>query len=106
MFDIAELHLKRGMPSVEMWKPFCKLQGKIEISNANAQLSIIIMAMAEDITHYVRRLQELHSLLDTLGEPVPIIKQATNFLISLDSEYLPFKRGRRLFRTPTPTRAS
>ena len=74
-----------------MWNSlslFYEVQGEIEISNATAQLSIV-MAETEDITIYVRRLQELHSLLDRLGEPVAITQQATNLLNSLNSKYSP-----------------
>ena len=74
-----------------MWNSlslFYEVQGEIEISNATAQLSIV-MAETEDITVYVRRLLELHSLLDRLGEPVAITQQATNLLNSLNSKYSP-----------------
>ena len=85
-------HVRNCKFAHEMWdslKSFYELQGEIEVSNATAQLSAIIMTEAEDITVYVRRLQELHSLLDRLGEPVPPTKQATNLLNSLNSKYSP-----------------
>ena len=85
-------HVRNCTYAWEMWaalKSFYELQGEIEVANANAQLSAIIMAEAEDITLYVRRLQEIHSLLDRLGEPVPATKQATNFINSLNSHYSP-----------------
>ena len=40
-----------------------------------------------DIAVYVRRLQEIHSLLDRLHEPVSPVKQATNLLNSLNTRY-------------------
>lgn len=61
-----------------MWntlKSFYELQGEIEIANANAQVSAVIMGEAEDITVFVHRLQILHSLLDRLGESVPPMEQ-------------------------------
>ena len=85
-------HTRNCQFAYEMWdslKSFYELQGEIEVSNATAQLSAIIMTESEDITVYVRRLQELHSLLDRLGEPVPITKQATNLLNSLNTKYSP-----------------
>ena len=63
--------------SLHVWnslKSFYSLQGGIEISDATAQLSTIIMAEAKDITVYVRRLQELHGLLDRLGMPIAVTK--------------------------------
>ena len=47
------------------------------------------MTKVEDITVYVRRLQDMHSLLDRMGEPMPITKQATNLLNFLNSKYSP-----------------
>ena len=69
-----------------------ELQGEIEVANATAQLSAIIMIEAEDITTYVRRLEELHSLLDRLREAVATTKQATNLLNSLYTKYSPMVR--------------
>ena len=85
-------HVRNCTSAFEMWNSlssFYELQGEIEISNATPQLSAIVMAEVEDITVYVRRLQELHSLLDRLGEPVATTKQATNLLNSLNSKYSP-----------------
>lgn len=85
-------HVRNCKSAFEMWnslKNFYELQGEIEIANATAQLSAIIMTEAEDITTYVRRLQELHSLLDRLGEAVAPTKQATNLLNSLNTKYSP-----------------
>ena len=82
-------HTRNCQFAHEMWdslKSFCVLQGEIEVSNATTQLSAIIMNEIEDITVHVRRLQELHSLLDRVGEPVPITKQATNLINSLNSK--------------------
>ena len=52
-------HVRNCTYAWEMWvalKSFYELQGEIEVANASAQLSAIIMAEAEDITLYVRRL--------------------------------------------------
>ena len=76
----------------QMWEAlssFYELQGEIEIANAQAQLSAIIMTESEPISAYVRRLQDLHSLLDRLGESVPATKQATYLLNSLNTRYAP-----------------
>ena len=73
-----------------MWenlKSFYELQGEIEVANAQAQLSGIIMTESESLVVYVRRLQDLHDLLARLEEPVPPTKQATNLLNSLNSRY-------------------
>ena len=73
-----------------MWeslKSFYELQGEIEIANATAQLSTIIMGEVEDLVVYVRRLQDLHSLLDRLGKAVSPNKQAINLLNSLNTRY-------------------
>ena len=75
-----------------MWdalKSFYELRGEIEVSNAHAHLSAIIMTESENISIYVRRLQELHSLLYRSGETVPTTKQATHLLNSLNSRYSP-----------------
>ena len=83
-------HVRNWKFAFEMWnslKNFYELQGEIEITNATAQLSAIIMTIAEDITTYVRRLQELHNLLGGLGEAVAPTKQATNLLNSLNTKY-------------------
>ena len=50
----------------QMWdalKKYYNLQGEIEVANAQAQLSTISQTEAEGITIYVRRLQELRSIL-------------------------------------------
>lgn len=85
-------HVRNCVYAYEMWeslRSFYELQGEIEIANAQAQLSAIIMTESEPITAYVRRLQDLHSLLDRLGESVPATKQATNLLNSLNTRYAP-----------------
>ena len=85
-------HVRNCVYAYEMWeslRSFYELQGEIEIANAQAQLSAIIMTESEPISAYVRRLQELHSLLDRLGESVPATKQATNLLNSLNTRYAP-----------------
>ena len=57
------------------------------MANAQAQLSAIVMGESEEIAVYVRRLQEIHSLLDRPHEPVSPAKQATNPLNSLYTRY-------------------
>ena len=85
-----QTHIRNCDTAHEMWtalKTFYELQGDIEVANANAQLSAIVMGETEDIAVYVRRLQEIHSLLDRLHEPVSPAKQATNLLNSLNTRY-------------------
>ena len=85
-----QTHVRNCDFAYQMWdalKTFYSLQGEIEVANANAQLSAIIQAESEDLTAYVRRLQEIHDLLDRLGEPIPVTKQATNLLNSLNTRY-------------------
>lgn len=56
----------------EMWislKAFYESQGEVEVANCTPQRSAITMIEAEDITTYVRRLEELHSLLGKLSQP-------------------------------------
>ena len=98
-------HVRNCTSAYAMWnslQTFYELQGEIEISNANAQLSAIVMAEAEEITVYVRRLQELHSLLDRLGEPVSTTKQATNLLNSLNSKYSPMVKNIQTWSQTAP----
>ena len=85
-----QTHIRHCDTAAQMWeslKSFYELQGDIEIANAHAQLSAIIMGETEEIAVYVRRLQDLHSLLDRLKEPVSAAKQATNLLNSLNTRY-------------------
>ena len=85
-----QTHIRNCNTAHEMWtalKTFYELQGDIEVANAQAQLSAIVMGESEDIAVYVRRLQEIHSLLDRLHEPVSPAKQATNLLNSLNTRY-------------------
>ena len=73
-----------------MWeslKAYYQLKGDTEISNAHALLSAITMGATENLVVYIQRLQELHDLLDSLGEPVSESKKASNLLNSLNSEY-------------------
>ena len=68
-------HVRNCKSAFEMWnssKAFYELQGEIEVVNATTQLSAIIWTKAEDIPTNVRRLQELHSLLDRQGEAVAV----------------------------------
>ena len=83
-------HVRNCRYAHEMWdslKKFYSLQGEIEVANAQAQLSAIIMTEVESISVYVQRLQDLHGLLDRLEEPVSATKQATNLINSLNSKY-------------------
>lgn len=83
-------HTRHCTYAYQMWeslKSFYELQGEIEVANAQAQLSAIIMTESESLAVYVRRLQDLHDLLARLEEPVPPTKQATNLLNSLNSRY-------------------
>ena len=85
-----QTHIRNCDTAHEMWmalKTFYELQGDIEVANAHAQLSAIVMGESEEIDVYVRRLQEIHSLLDRLHEPVSPAKQATNLLNSLNTRY-------------------
>ena len=85
-----QTHIRNCDTAHEMWtalETFYQLQGDIEVANAQAQLSAIVMGETEDIAVYVRRLQEIHSLLDRLHEPVSPAKQATNLLNSLNTRY-------------------
>ena len=73
-----------------MWealKSFYDIQGAIEIANAEAKLTAIIMGEAEDVSDYATRLQELHDRLRHLGEPVSPATQTINFLNSLNTRY-------------------
>ena len=75
-----------------MWdalKTFYSLQGEIEVADVTAQLSAIIQGESEDLTTFVHRLQEIHGLLDRLGETIPVTKQVTNLLNSLNTRYSP-----------------
>ena len=49
--------------------------------------SAIVMSESEAISPYVQRLQDLHDLLERLGEPVTEAKKASNLLNSLNSKY-------------------
>ena len=71
-----------------MWEAlsaYFQLKGDVEIANANALLSAIVMHESEDLSVYVRR--ELHDLLESLGEPINETKKASNLLNSLNTRY-------------------
>lgn len=68
---------------------YYNLQGEIEIANTQAHLSAIMQIEFETISAYVRRLEELHSILDNLGDPVSVTKRATNLINSLNTHYRP-----------------
>lgn len=90
-----QIHVRNCDFAYQMWdslKSYYMLQGEIEVSNAEAQLSAIMQSESEDISAYVRRLQELHGVLDSLGQPIPATKQATNLINSLNSRYRPMVR--------------
>ena len=85
-----QTHIRNCDTAHEMWqslKTYYELQGDIEVANAQAQLSAIVMEETEEIAVYVRRLQEIHSLLDRLHKPVSAAKQATNLPNSLNTRY-------------------
>lgn len=90
-----QTHVRSCDYAFQMWdalKKYYNLQGEIEVANAQAQLSAILQTESEGITVYVRRLQELHSILDNLGEPVSETKKATNLINSLNTHYRPMVR--------------
>ena len=100
-----QTHVRNCDFAYQMWdalKTFYSLQGEIEVANANAQLSAIIQAESEDLTAYVRRLQEIHDLLDRLGEPIPVTKQATNLLNSLNTRYSPMVKNIQTWSLTSP----
>ena len=90
-----QTHVRSCDYAFQMWdalKKYYNLQGEIEVANAQAQLSAILQTESEGITVYVRRLQELHSILHNLGEPVSETKKATNLINSLNTHYRPMVR--------------
>ena len=85
-----QTHIRNCDIAHEMWmnlKSFYELQGDIEVANAQAKLSAIVMGETEEIAVYVRRLQAIHDLLSRLNEPVSQAKQTTNLLNSLNTRY-------------------
>ena len=65
-------HVRNCLSANEMWESlsaYFELKGDVEIANANALLSAIVMHEYEDLSVYVQHLQELHDLLESLGEP-------------------------------------
>ena len=60
------------------FRVFRELKGDVEIANAQALLSAIVMHESEDLSVYVQRLQELHDLLESLGEPISETTKASN----------------------------
>ena len=85
-----QTHVRSCDCAFQMWdalKKYYNLQGEIEVANAQAQLSAILQTESEGITIYVRRLQELHSILHNLGEPVSETKRATTLIDSLNTHY-------------------
>ena len=81
MGDSEQIHIRGCDTAHEMWtnlKIFYEFQGDIEVANAQAKLSTIVMGETEEISVYVRRLQAIHDLLTRLNEPVSPAKQATN----------------------------
>ena len=87
-----QTHVRNCDTAFEMWeklKSYYQLKGEVEIANANALLSAIVMSESEELSPYVQRLQDLHDLLERLGEPVTESKKASNLLNSLNSKYFP-----------------
>ena len=85
-----QTHIRNCDTAYEMWeslKAYYQLKGDVEIANANALLSAIFMSETEDLSSYVQRLQDLHDLLERLGEPVSESNAASNLLNSLNSKY-------------------
>ena len=83
-------HVRNCLTANEMWESlsaYFQLKGDVEIANANALLSAIVMHESEDLSVYVQRLQELHDLLESLGEPLNETKKASNLLNSLNTKY-------------------
>ena len=73
-----------------MWESlstYFERKGDVEIANANALLSTIVMHEYEDLSVYVHCLQELHDLLESLGEPLSETKRASNLLNNLNTKY-------------------
>ena len=85
-----QTHVRNCGTAFEMWeklKSYYQLKGEVEIANANALLFAIVMSESEAISPYVQRLQDLHDLLERLGEPGTEAKRASNLLNSLNSKY-------------------
>ena len=75
--------VKNCLSANEMWESlsaYFERKGDVEIANANALLSAIVMHEFEDISVYVQRLQELHDLLESLGEPLSETKSVRQHL--------------------------
>ena len=60
---------------------------RIEIANATAKLSAIVMSEAETLDVYDKRLQDIFEDLDGLGQEMTTSEQATAFLNSLNTYY-------------------
>ena len=100
-----QTHVKNCDFSFEKWdtlKSFYSLQCEIEIPNAMAQLSAIVQYKSEDLTIFVRRLPKIHGLLDRLGEPIPMTRQATNLLNSLNTKYSPMVKNIQTWGLTSP----
>ena len=83
-------HVRNCLTANEMWESlsaYFELKGDVEIANAQALLSAIVMHESEDLSVYVQRLQELHDLLESLGEPISETTKASNLLNSLNTKY-------------------
>ena len=83
-------HVRNCLTANEMWESlsaYFELKGDVELANANAMLCAIVMHETEDLSVYVQRLQELHDLLESLGEPLNETKKASNLLNSLNTKY-------------------
>ena len=74
-------HVRNCDTAHDMWKSlsaYFQLKGDVELANANALLSAIVMYESEDLSVYVQRLQEMHDLLASLGETLSEAKKASN----------------------------
>ena len=63
-------HVINCLTANEIWESlsaYFQVKGDVEIANANALLSAIVMHEFEDLSVYVPRLRELHDLLESLG---------------------------------------
>ena len=83
-------HVITCISANEMWESlsaYFELKGDVEIANANALPSAIVLHESEDLSVYVQRLQELHDLLESLGELQSETKRASNLLNNLNTKY-------------------
>ena len=104
-----QTHVRHYDFAYQIWdalKSYYNLQGEIEVANAQAQLFSIMQTKSKDITVYVRRLQELHSVLDNLGDRVTTTKVATKLLKSLNTHYRSMVRTIQTWSLASPSTIS